>query len=42
MAHVLHRAGVPIAPRIISELAHARTGIDIHPGAEIGPEFAML
>ena len=40
MAHVLHRAGVPIVPRIISELAHARTGIDIHPGAEIGPEFA--
>ena len=28
-------------PRIISELAHARTGIDIHPGAEIGPEFAI-
>ena len=41
MAHVLHRAGVPIVPRIISELAHARTGIDIHPGAEIGPEFAI-
>ena len=41
MAHVLHRAGVPIVPRIISQLAHARTGIDIHPGAEIGPEFAI-
>ena len=41
MAHVLYRAGVPILPRIITELAHARTGIDIHPGAEIGPEFAI-
>ena len=39
MAHVLHRAGVPIVPRIISELAHARTGIDIHPGAQIGDHF---
>ena len=41
MAHVLYRAGVPILPRIITELAHARTGIDIHPGSEIGPEFAI-
>lgn len=41
MAHALHRAGVPIVPRMISELAHARTGIDIHPAARIGEEFAI-
>jgi serine O-acetyltransferase len=36
VAHVLHQADVPMIPRIISEYAHARTGIDIHPGARIG------
>ena len=41
MAHALLRAGIPILPRIISELAHARTGIDIHPGAQIGESFAI-
>jgi serine O-acetyltransferase len=39
IAHELHRRSVPLIPRIISELAHAATGIDIHPGAEIGPHF---
>jgi serine O-acetyltransferase len=39
IAHELHRLGVPLIPRIISELAHAATGIDIHPGARIGPRF---
>ncbi|MBL0927953.1 MAG: serine acetyltransferase [Phycisphaerales bacterium] len=38
-AHALHRLGVPLLPRIIAELAHSRTGIDIHPGASIGESF---
>jgi serine O-acetyltransferase len=38
-AHELYKLSVPVIPRIISELAHARTGIDIHPGAAIGEEF---
>ena len=36
IAHALHRLGVPILPRMISEISHGRTGIDIHPGATIG------
>src|SRR5690606_2828037 len=36
VAHMLHKERVPMIPRIISEHAHSRTGIDIHPGAEIG------
>jgi serine O-acetyltransferase len=36
IAHELHLLGVPLIPRIISEDAHSRTGIDIHPGARIG------
>lgn len=39
MAHELLLLGVPLIPRIITELAHARTGIDIHPGATIAPYF---
>jgi serine O-acetyltransferase len=39
IAHELHRAGVPMLPRIMSEHAHAATGIDIHPGAQIGESF---
>jgi len=39
MAHVLFLLGVPQLPRIMSEYAHARTGIDIHPGARIGRRF---
>jgi len=39
LAHVLHTMGVPLVPRIITELAHADTGIDIHPGARIGSSF---
>ena len=39
MAHVLYALKVPIVPRIMSELAHSRTGIDIHPGAQIGERF---
>ena len=39
LAHELHRLQVPIVPRIMAELAHSRTGIDIHPGATIGDRF---
>jgi serine O-acetyltransferase len=38
-AHVLHSQGVPVIARIITEDAHAATGIDIHPGARIGERF---
>jgi len=36
VAHELERLGAPILPRLLAEAAHARTGIDIHPGATIG------
>lgn len=39
IAHRLFRAGVPMIPRIITEYAHSRTGIDISPGAQIGERF---
>jgi serine O-acetyltransferase len=39
LAHQLYLSGVPVLARIISELAHAETAIDIHPGAEIGEGF---
>ena len=39
LAHQLHRQGVPLLARVIAELAHGETGIDIHPGAQIGPGF---
>jgi hypothetical protein len=39
IAHELHNDGVPLIPRIMSEYAHDRTGIDIHPGAQIGERF---
>jgi serine O-acetyltransferase len=39
IAHELFALSVPLIPRMISELAHGSTGIDIHPGAEIGPSF---
>lgn len=41
IAHALLLAGVPILPRIITELAHSETGIDIHPAASIGESFAI-
>ena len=41
LAHVLHQMQVPVIPRIITEQAHSRTGIDIHPGAQIGEYFAI-
>ncbi|MEG2172691.1 MAG: serine acetyltransferase [Desulfovibrionaceae bacterium] len=39
IAHELYNLQVPIIPRIISEMAHSRTGIDIHPGAQISEDF---
>jgi len=39
IAHELYKLEVPLIPRIISELAHSETGIDIHPGASIGERF---
>ena len=39
MAHELYLREVPLIPRIMSECAHARTGIDLHPGAKIGRRF---
>lgn len=39
MAHELYGLQVPIIPRMMTEWAHSRTGIDIHPGANIGPSF---
>jgi serine O-acetyltransferase len=39
LAHELYRDGVPLLPRMLSEVAHSRTGSDIHPGATIGPGF---
>ncbi len=41
IAHALFELGVPLLPRIMTEYAHARTGIDIHPGARIGAEFVI-
>ncbi len=39
LAHTLHSLQVPILPRVMSEIAHSETGIDIHPGAQIGEHF---
>jgi serine O-acetyltransferase len=41
IAHELYNFGVPLIPRIISEHAHSRTGIDIHPGATIGEKILI-
>ena len=39
LAHRLYRLGAPLVARVITEVAHAETGIDIHPGAQIGQRF---
>ena len=41
LAHELHRLNVPLIPRILTEMAHSETGIDIHPAAQIGPSFTI-
>lgn len=40
-AHWLHLARVPLVPRLLTEYAHEKTGIDIHPGAQIGERFSI-
>ncbi len=39
IAHALHQLGVPLLARFVNEIAHSATGIDVHPGARIGPSF---
>ncbi|CAA9892352.1 Serine acetyltransferase, plasmid [Candidatus Methylobacter favarea] len=39
LAHILYQLGAPLVARIIAEIAHSSTGIDIHPGAQIGESF---
>ncbi len=39
LAHALHELGLPLIARMIAEIAHSATGIDIHPGAQIGSSF---
>lgn len=41
LAYGLHQEKVPLIPRILTEYAHSKTGIDIHPGASIGRYFFM-
>ena len=41
IAHVLHNLGIKVIPRIITQHAHHKTGIDIHPGAQIGHSFCI-
>lgn len=41
IAHQLHGSDVPLVPRVLTEIAHRDTGIDIHPGARIGAHFAI-
>lgn len=41
IAHEIHRLDVPILPRLLAEVAHTRTGVDIHPGATIGLRFCI-
>ena len=41
IAHVLHKLGVPLIPRMMTELAHSETGIDINPEATIGHHFTI-
>src|SRR3954468_21208344 len=39
LSHILYQQGVPLVPRMMTEWAHSRTGIDIHPGAQVGSHF---
>lgn len=39
LAHEMYRAQVPLLPRVMTEIAHTQTGIDIHPGAQLGPRL---
>ena len=39
LAHALYKLGAPVVPRLIADIAHEATGVDIHPGAQIGGSF---
>ncbi len=39
LAHILYKSDLPLIPRMMTEWAHGRTGLDIHPGAQIGSHF---
>jgi serine O-acetyltransferase len=41
IAYAFCKLDIPLLPRVLTEFAHAKTGIDIHPGAEIGPHFCI-
>jgi serine O-acetyltransferase len=41
VAHAIHALGVPLVPRLMAEVAHSHSGIDIHPGASIGRRFCI-
>lgn len=41
IAHLLHKLGIGLIPRMITEYAHSKTGVDIHPGAKIGRHFCI-
>ncbi len=41
IAHALYQLNVPVVPRILTEQAHSKTGIDIHPAAQIGEYFCI-
>ena len=41
LAHELHKLNIPYIPRVLSEGVHSKTGIDIHPGANIGSSFCI-
>lgn len=41
VAHALYQLGLPLLPRLLTEFAHQRTGVDIHPGATIGRRFVI-
>jgi len=41
LAHILYEGNIPLIPRMMSELIHRKTGIDIHPGATIGRRFSI-
>jgi serine O-acetyltransferase len=42
LAHILHRLDARLVARLVAEIAHTRTGIDIHPGAGIGSGFSSI
>lgn len=41
LAHIFYEMQIPLIPRVLTESAHSRTGIDIHPGATIGKRFCI-